>query len=83
MDQAKADGGTRSSIAKIGSTFLAGLPVVILLLPWYGLDSDPPQCLSMFGYRVPCGAGLAFAAGAATAGVISLAFWLTSRNRAG
>ena len=77
----KTERGSSSTLAKVAVTFLAGLIAVVLVLPWYGLDSDPPQCFSMFDYRVPCGAGLAFAAGAAVAGVVGLALWLTSRRR--
>jgi hypothetical protein len=61
-------------VARIAVTLLAGLIAVVLLLPlWYGLDSDPPQCFSMFDYRVSCGTGLAFAAGAAVVGVVGIA----------
>lgn len=81
MEQVNTERGSRSTVAKIAVTFLAGLIAVVLLLPWYGLDSDPPQCFTMFDYRVPCGAGLAFAAGAAVAGVVGIALWLTSRHR--
>jgi hypothetical protein len=80
MEQVKTERGSSSTVAKIAVTFVAGV-AVMLLLPWYGLDSDPPQCFSMFDYRVPCGAGLAFAAGAAVAGVVGFALWLTSRRR--
>lgn len=77
----KTERGSSSTVAKIAVTFLAGLIAVVLLLPWYGLDSDPPQCFSMFDYRVPCGAGLAFATGAAVVGVVGIALWLTGRRR--
>ena len=35
----------------------AALVVFVLLLPWGGNDSDPPECFSVFGYVVPCGPG--------------------------
>lgn len=36
---------------------LAAVVVFVLLLPWSGNDSDPPECFSVFGYVVPCGLG--------------------------
>ncbi|CAN5746459.1 hypothetical protein BH23ACT4_BH23ACT4_05970 [soil metagenome] len=60
--------------------FPAGLVVFAALLPWHGVDSDPPVCWSMFDYVVPCGSGLALAAGAATAGIVGLALWLVTRR---
>jgi drug/metabolite transporter (DMT)-like permease len=36
---------------------LAALVVFVLLLPWSGNDSDPPECFSVLGYVVPCGPG--------------------------
>ena len=36
---------------------LAGLAVFVLLLPYSGNDSDPPECFSLLGYVVPCGLG--------------------------
>ena len=54
---------------------LAGLAVVLLLFPGSGNSAQPPQCYSIFGYLVPCDAWVAWAAGAATAGVVGLALW--------
>jgi hypothetical protein len=65
---------------KLIIALLAGLVVIAALLPWYGVDSDPPVCWSMFDYVVPCGSELALAAGAATAGVVGLAQWLADRR---
>ena len=41
----------------IVTAVLAALLVFVLLLPWSGNDSDPPECFSVFGYVVPCGLG--------------------------
>lgn len=41
----------------IVTAVLAALVVFVLLLPWSGNDSDPPECFSVFGYVVPCGPG--------------------------
>ncbi len=65
---------------RIAVPLLAGLVVWVLLAPTGGVDSLPPQCSSVFGYGVPCGAGLSIGAGAATAGVLGLALWLNSRH---
>ena len=67
--------------AKLAISLVAGLIVIVALLPWHGVDTDPPQCFSMFDYRVPCGSGLAFAAGSAAAGAVGLTLWLVSRRR--
>jgi hypothetical protein len=65
---------------KLTIALLAGLVVIAALLPWHGVDSDPPVCWSMFDYVVPCGSGLALAAGAATAGVVGCVIWLVDRR---
>ena len=49
---------------RVGAAMAAGVVVLLLLLPAYGIDTDPPQCFSTFDYSVPCGAGLAFGAAA-------------------
>lgn len=36
---------------------LAAVFVFVLLVPFSGNDSDPPECFSVFGYVVPCGFG--------------------------
>lgn len=36
---------------------VAGLVVFVLLFPYAGADTDPPECWSVFGYVVPCGFG--------------------------
>lgn len=36
---------------------LAAAVVFVLLFPYGGNDSDPPECFSVFGYVVPCGFG--------------------------
>ena len=73
--------GARMTVAKVVVALLAGIVVLVLLFPASGIDPLPPQCFSVFGYSVPCGGGLAVAAGAATAGVVGLSFWLKSRRR--
>jgi hypothetical protein len=57
-----------------------GLAVLVLLFPASGIEPIPPECYSMFGYTVPCGGGLAVAAGAVTAGAVALLFWISDRR---
>ena len=73
--------GALKSGVKLAVPFLAGLIVFAVLVPAGGGDSQAHQCSSAFGYGVPCGSGLSLAAGAATAGVVGLALWLSSRRR--
>lgn len=72
--------GTWTTAAMVAVAFLAGLVALMLLFPYHGHDTDPPRCFSMFDYVVPCGAGLSFATGAATVGVIGTALWLKRRR---
>ena len=74
------EGGTLT-VAKIAAALLAGLVVLLLLFPGSGVDTLPPECLSVFGYTVPCDAWVSWAAGAATAGVVGLGLWLKDRRR--
>jgi NADH:ubiquinone oxidoreductase subunit 6 (subunit J) len=67
-----------SSGTKITVALLAGLVVILLMFPASGVDSDPPVCRAMLGYVVPCEAWVAWAAAAATAGIV--AFWLWRRT---
>ena len=72
---------TRLRTRTIVVALLAGLAVVLLLFPGSGIDRQPPECYSVFGYVVPCDAWVAWAAGAATAGVVGLALWALDRRR--
>ena len=47
--------GTLVTVAKVTVAAVAGVIVLLLLFPAGVLTSNPPQCLSTFGYRVPCG----------------------------
>lgn len=77
MDQAAHRGSWRT--AAIAA--LAAVVVLLLLFPASGIDTQPPECYSMFGYSVPCGGGLAVAAAAATAGVVGFLLWTASRRK--
>lgn len=73
--------GRRWTWAKVAMALLAGIVVLVLLLPASGIEPIPPVCYSVFGYTVPCDAGWALAAGAATAGVVGLLLWIAGRRR--
>ena len=72
---------TRPRTRTIVVALFAGLVVLLLLFPGSGITRQPPECYSMFGYVVPCDAWVAWAAGAATAGVVGLALWMIDRRR--
>ena len=72
---------TRPRTRTIVVALLAGLVVLVLLFPGSGIARQPMECYSMFGYVVPCDAWVAWAAGAATAGVVGLALWVIDRRR--
>ena len=57
-----------------------GLAAVLFLFPASGLDRQPPECDSMFGYVMPCEASVAWVAGLATAGLVGLALWRNDRR---
>lgn len=79
--------GTWTRVAKVTVVVLAGVIVLLLLFPAGVLHSDPPQCLSAFGHRVPCGrlaipafrlAEWSLVASAVTAAVVGFALRLNS-----
>ncbi len=80
MEQ-NANRGTRAVLLRVGVALLAGLIVLVLAFPVYGIDPIPPQCFSLIGATVPCADGFALAAGVATAGVAGLLLWLRGRGR--
>ncbi len=51
---------------------VAGLVVVVAVLPTGGADTFPGHCSTILGYTVPCGPWLALGAGAATAVLVRL-----------
>lgn len=74
--------------AAVAAALAAGA-VFVLLLPYSGNDTDPPECFSLFGYVVPCGFGpeqahgVGFAlAGALLAAVLVGAGWAVGRWQA-
>lgn len=70
------------TVAKVAVALLLGAAVLVLLFPAGGIDSIPPRCYSLFAYYyVPCDGWVAPAAGAATAGIVGFALWLSDRLR--
>jgi len=76
-------------MARVAVVLLVGVIVLVLLFPAGVLHSNPPQCLSTFGYRVPCGrltvpafrlAEWSLIASAVTAGAVGFAFRVNSRQ---
>ncbi len=49
---------------------LVGLGVLLLLFPGSGIDRQPPECFSVFGYVVPCDAWVAWAAAVTAASLV-------------
>jgi hypothetical protein len=72
--------GALGRAVQVAVPLVAGILVLVLLLPAGGNDAFPPQCSSVYNYQVPCTPWLAFAAGAATAGIVGLALWLFRRR---
>ena len=65
------------------AALVAGLIVFTLLFQWGGsANLNEDTCYSMFAwFTVPCGGGVAVAAGAATSLIVWLVLWLRDRWR--
>lgn len=75
MTSSRPSGGT------IVVALLAGLLVLLGLFPASGVDTQPPVCYSYLFYEVPCDRWVAPVAGAVTAGLVGLGFWLMIGRR--
>lgn len=84
-----ANRGRSTMLVTVSIASLAGFVVLLCLFPASVLTSDPPQCLSTFNYRVPCGfidtgpfrlSEWSLAAGGASAAAVGLAL---RRSRCG
>lgn len=80
MEAGRRVGGW-SALAILAVAVATGFGVLMLLFPTGGIDTDPPQCFSTFGYTVPCGAELSFVSGLVVAVVLNFA--LRRRFRSG
>ena len=64
------------SVGTIIAALLVGLLVFVFLFPAGGTDDLPPHCYAFFFYEVPCARWVAPLAGAVTAGLLGLGFWM-------
>jgi hypothetical protein len=67
---------------KIAIAVLVGFVAFVLLFPASASTDVPPECYSLIAYYdVSCNAGVAWAAGAAAAGLVGLTLWMIHRLR--
>lgn len=71
----------RPSVWTIIVGLLAGLLVLLILVPATVATSDPPVCWAMLFYVVPCDGWVAPLAAAMTAGLVGLGLWNTVDRR--
>lgn len=71
----------RPSVGTIIVGLVAGAVALLLLFPGSGIDRQPPECYSVFGYVVPCDARVSWAAAVVTAGLVGSVLWLKDRRR--
>ncbi len=65
----------------VAIALLGGIVVLVLHFPASGIDTQPPECSSVFGYTVPCEAGWSVAAGVAAAAVIGMMIWMANGRK--
>ncbi len=70
VDSGRAVARRREVWVAVVSAVAVGILVLLLLFPASGVDTQPPECYSAFGYVVPCGDGLSF--GLALAGAVAV-----------
>lgn len=73
-------GSAWAIVAKIVVSVLVGLVVFVLAFPIGRVDTIPVQCLSVFGYGVPCDAAWAPVGGLVAAAVVGALLWLKDRR---
>lgn len=71
--------------ATIPASVFGALVAFVLLIPSGGIDSNPPECYSYFGYVVPCGLGpqQSHGGGFAAAGAVAAALMVGAGSAAG
>jgi len=82
VDKGRAVAGRRGLGVVVVSAVAVGILILLLLHPWSGVDTLPPECYSVFGYVVPCGDGFSF--GFALAGAVAggaVAYFIVRRRR--
>lgn len=50
----RSPGRFRIGLVQVAFGAVAGVIVLLVLLPYSGDDADPPTCYSVFGWVVPC-----------------------------
>ena len=70
-----------ATVARLVVALAAGFVILLLLFPYSGIDTDPPECYSVFGYVVPCDGWVAPAAAAGAALLVWLAWSALGRRR--
>jgi hypothetical protein len=71
----------RPKTGTIVIALVAGFVALVLLFPGSGIDRQPPECYSVFGYVVPCEAWVAWVVAAAVAGIVGFGLLLRDRRR--
>lgn len=59
---------------------LAGALVAVLLFPYSGVDTQPPECYSVFGYVVPCDGAFAVVSAVGAGALVAVGILLGSRG---
>lgn len=68
------------TLVKISAVVGLGIVALVLLFPASGNSRQPPECYSVFGYSVPCGAEVAVVAAVLAAGTSALLLFLLDRR---
>lgn len=71
----------RAIWASIAAAIAAAVLVQLLLAPFSGVDTLPPECYAYFGYVVPCGSGLWIGVALAVAAVVGAAVYAVARRK--
>jgi predicted benzoate:H+ symporter BenE len=69
------------SLGTVVVAVLAGILTFLLLVPFSGVDTQPPVCRAIFFYEVPCAEWTAPLVAAAAAGIVGVAFWMLLDRR--
>ena len=70
-----------ATVARLVVALAAGFVILLLLFPYSGIDTDPPERHWVFGCVVPCGGRVGPAGGAGAALLVWLAWSALGRRR--
>ena len=65
---------------RVAIAVAAGLTALVVLFPASGNSRQPPECYSIFGYVVPCGAEVAVVVGLLAVGAFGWVLWRLDRS---